>query len=1351
MFTAAGAEEGKSEKSKPTVWDRSNQFDGWKQLRNIKCKVKDGLLVLTDIQNDPQLVSGPMKLDPARYQFFSFRYRYENPAGSKKMGQLYFAHANGRFSDRARWDIPKLIADGQWHTMTLTEQNLNNKVAWFEGGTITGLRFDPTGDAGGRIEISEIKLFGPRTTPVWDKTAGFDGWRANTKDVRCEVKDGVLTLTEIGKSPQVVSGPLKLDSSRLDRFSFRYRVTKTGSGKRRWGFLFFAHPGKRFVDKNRWNIPPFQTDGQWHVMTLTEKNLADPSAWHDEGPIALLRFDPAAPEGSEIEISEIRFTASPEAAKKKSGLNKPRRPLPPVQYSLDADKWPTVKPEYKSFESNLSGNEHYFRGKMIKCPQDLPQGGKHSEFFLRREFELKGKPVQAWLQFVADDSAEAFFNGIAVSKNQNWRVTEAVEVSSELKAGKNVWGFKYANARSAGGVFGELYVQYADGSFERFDTDGHFVSSVVKADGWSKPGFDASGWEKVIEQDGPPNFPWVVKAAYNDYAMPQRFLGGKAAPASAKAGETVKFRFDFQGKPVPGPIGAVLKLLQGESVAWTERVMISPSSIKLDKGGKWSIELDYRLPLYLNSNQLTARLESGSIFCKNGGFPELKFSLTRIDHDPAFGRETEARIGQSADYGPHVVLNGKPVFFAWGVTNPTRRPDRLPRFGDAPLNLVTVWSGTNEVWPECGKFHPAVFDRYAEAWRRENPDAWFIWDLTICPPVDWAQKYPDEMCLDEKGEINHDLNGRINYSFSSQQARKDMAEIIVKSIEYLEKAPYANRIIGYRVNCGHGVEWLGWDPSKPRRALDFSPAAKKAFEAFARKHYPQLKDYSIPTWSDRHQLDDGELLWDPAKHLSSIAYHDFYSNAQADLLIYLCGKAKAALKHKKLVGTYFVYVSTLNGSGESQMRAHYALKKVLDSKTVDFLLSPQGYAIRNIGDTCGDMKPFGSIRNAGVIPAIEDDARTHCGAKTGGIYQTVTEQASVGVVRRDLGIALCRNEIPYLYAIWNGTDFDFPALAADYGKVRKVGEFCLERKVRRNARIAVVFSEKTVTAMPMLSGPYERTKLYQNYKADGTVLSGLNYCKVLTHESFIGNATRFARLGAPVDYLLAEDLKDHPGDYQLYIFLNCFVYDKAFLEAVEKLRQRKCVLFWVYAPGYTFEGKNSVENMKRLTGIELAKSGEPLVPAVKLNNGEWMGGRTTRFSPCFYVTDPKAEVLGVNEIGKPGLAAVKTANAESIFSCAYQLEVPFLTALAKRAGIHIYSENSDPMEANESLFSLHARFAGRKTVKLPRKTDVLDVFNGKIIARDTDTFTFEAPLHSSWLFYYGKDAGELLKKLQNGK
>jgi hypothetical protein len=77
----------------------------------------------------------------------------------------------------------------------------------------------------------------------------------------------------------------------------------------------------------------------------------------------------------------------------------------------------------------------------------------------------------------------------------------------------------------------------------------------------------------------------------------------------------------------------------------------------------------------------------------------------------------------------------------------------------------------------------------------------------------------------------------------------------------------------------------------------------------------------------------------------------------------------------------------------------------------------------------------------------------------------------------------------------------------------------------------------------------------------------------------------------------------------------------------------------------------------------------------------------------------------------------------------------------------VWCDSDDPIEANDALFTLHARFPGIKTVHLPRKATVVDVFAKRIVARDTDTFTFSATLHSTYLFYFGSDAESLLKKL----
>ena len=122
------------------------------------------------------------------------------------------------------------------------------------------------------------------------------------------------------------------------------------------------------------------------------------------------------------------------------------------------------------------------------------------------------------------------------------------------------------------------------------------------------------------------------------------------------------------------------------------------------------------------------------------------------------------------------------------------------------------------------------------------------------------------------------------------------------------------------------------------------------------------------------------------------------------------------------------------------------------------------------------------------------------------------------------------------------------------------------------------------------------------------------------------------------------------------------------------------------------------------------------------------------------------EVLGRYQNGDCAFAAAKTGNAQSVFYGSYFLELPVLRDLAKRAGVHIYSDATDPMEAGGGFVTLHARFAGRKTVRLPKRTSVYDVFAGKVVAKDVNEFSFDAPLHSSWLFYCGDDADSASSK-----
>lgn len=816
--------------------------------------------------------------------------------------------------------------------------------------------------------------------------------------------------------------------------------------------------------------------------------------------------------------------------------------------------------------------------------------------------------------------------------------------------------------------------------------------------------------------------------------------GGVVSPSAAAAGERVTFRFDFAGEAPSFPIRLKVSLLSGRSLAWSEELWAGNETFSRIGGNVWRLTVPYVLPTCLSSADLQVWLESPSVRCVSGEMPSAPLTFTQGASLPGWERPIKMGVKSVAGL-PYFTRGGVPFYPLWGFV----RSDRACRHSTAPLDLVTVSAPHLEWWPRGKVFDPTVFDRVAEHNARLYPNAMFMFDLSVYPPPDWRSANPDEMARDEQGYINRDVgDNEINFSFASKKALDDMAEMMTKAIRHLEASPYANRIAGYRVNSGHTIEWLGWSPSRKGTVLDFSPVAQRGFEAFAKAHYPEITDYSVPTLAERTELDASRsVVWDQQKHLRAVAYHDFYSRAVTDAALRLCKCARDLVGRDRLVGTYFGYVMTLNATGNAQMRAHFATKDFLDRSkgVIDFLLSPPGYAFahRALGNTLVDMKPFASMQSHGIVPVVEDDTRTHnnFALPGSGYFQCKTETQTVAEMRRNMGIAICRGLPFYTYAITSGAEFDYPQYATDCESLKRVGEDALRHQVGRHAEIAVIVSEEMVKSMPNMSAskPEFFGEGQQWYLSDGSVkrLDSTGGSPLAT-VSFGNTYNRLARLGAPVDYRLAEDLADHPGDYKLYIFLNCLNAEPSLVRAAQKLRERDCTLLWTYAPGFVARNGNSVENMKTLTGMDFVPSATAQDAAVTVSGGETFGKTGHPVSPLFVLKNATEE-LGRYGDGVCGFGAIRTGQAESIFYGSYSLELPTLRQIAGRAGVHIYSSSGDPMEANGAFVTLHARFAGKKTIRLPKRATVYDVFSRREVAKDVTTFDFDAPLHSSWLFY----------------
>ena len=1302
-------------------WDQNNDFQPWRACWRLKCTRNNGILELTDIGKDSSIVANGVNVDPAKFNRLSIRYRATGIA-SKTTGQLYFAGGNRpRFSDGKKWNLPSLNNDGSWHTLILdADQCMKNPDEWSNFGIVTQLRLDLTDQPGGKIEVKSI-VFSAKpevTAGIWNKDNDFQPWTACWR-LNCSRDNGLLKLSNIGKDSSIIARNLKLHNNGFNRVDIRYRAIGTPKSTR--GQIYFTGQGNnRFSDKNSINLPSLVSDGQWHTMSVDiAEKAVDFASWQSTSVIKDLRLDMMDQAGGLIEIEYIRLykltVADPEEA-----------------------AWQKITPQ---FLPPVQPEPPYFAGKMIRFPGKFdPNSPQH--FFFRKKFTLSEKPVKACLQFLADDAAEVFINGKSAASCDTWRKAKVVDVSNLLVSGTNLLAVNHWNHHGSTGLLIELYCEFKDGSFIRINSDKSFVSAASVLAGWNaRADYDDSAWQISMEQPVPPGGPWISRVAYIDFRLPPQKLNSFSSDQQQlNAGAVFQGKVVFDGKkPEQLPsFDLVFSDINGQRII---AETIEKYTFKAINENQWELIFSSPLPRYIQSQKLHLALHfiSGLSLDK---VPEMTVDF--INNAPLLAAPHSKVVATPA--GPQLEINGK-TNFTFASFAQIKHP-KIPAgqdFTHAPIRVISAGA-----WVSRDKIDFHRLDKAAEAELRRYPDALLLVQISCYPPRDWGEANRDELAMESNGKLFHETanwmgQNRVALSFASQKGRNELAEMVTKMVNYAEKSHWRHRIVGYRIAGGHTAEWIAWGHDR-KLFFDYSPVNREAFKKYLQKNYPDVKNMEIPTPAERLARKNDDALLDPALHVRAIAYNYFESECVTDMIIALCRAAKEACGNRVVVGTYYGYHMNVTAT-DFQFTGHLALKRLIDSKAVDFIMSPPSYAFRQVGDTMGDMKPFQTIANNNIMPIVEDDTRTHNTADYCRYYQALNPAQSVALLQRNMAMALCRNQMVLLYALMRGTELHFPELSDPAKMIHRTGSHCVESGVPRNAEIALVVSENALKHMPFERRRFH-TRRVQVYE-QGTPRKTLEGLTRLGGTLIAGSVPTVSRIGAPVDYILAEDLKDHPGNYKLYIFLNAFCSDPEFLQTVAKLRQKKCVLAWFYAPGYICGKDHGTEYMKKLTGFDFGKSDKPMIMKFDLPTNETVGCGNEPVAPVFYVKpSPGVKLLApYKNSGLTGFAERNNGKATDIYIGSWHLPVSLGKYLISKAGVHSYTDTADPVEANGRLFTLHARFAGKKVISIPEKTDVLDVFNKKIIARDADSFTFEAPLHSTWLFYFGDDAETLLQKL----
>ena len=143
------------------VWDMSSASDVSRTDGLTAATYDAGVFTASSTSNDPQLIlldaaTNPVPVSTSTFRYLTAKIRVTG-AGTHFMNAFWFTDpATFGFTDGI------VVENGQWQILTLdlTDQSNASSLAWRANPTMSGLRLDPTTQAGATVEIDWITLSG---------------------------------------------------------------------------------------------------------------------------------------------------------------------------------------------------------------------------------------------------------------------------------------------------------------------------------------------------------------------------------------------------------------------------------------------------------------------------------------------------------------------------------------------------------------------------------------------------------------------------------------------------------------------------------------------------------------------------------------------------------------------------------------------------------------------------------------------------------------------------------------------------------------------------------------------------------------------------------------------------------------------------------------------------------------------------------------------------------------------------------------------------------------------------------------------------------------------------------------